>query len=98
MIHDSAGVDWPSGCSGEVQNGRTGHLGVLEKSRTGGLAIWMFWRSPKRADWPSGCSREVQNGRTGHLDLDVLEKSRTAIHPAAVGLAGSSSKKKCQIK
>ncbi len=25
--------------------------------------------------------------------LDVLEKSRTAVHPAAVGLAGSSSKK-----
>ncbi len=35
-------------------------------------------------------------GRTDHLD--VLEKSRTAVHPAAVGLAGSSSKKKFQIK
>ncbi len=35
-------------------------------------------------------------GLTGHLD--VLEKSRTAVHPAAIGLAGSSSKKKCQIK
>ncbi len=35
-------------------------------------------------------------GRTGHLD--VLEKSRPAVHPAAVGLAGSSSKKKCQMK
>ncbi len=37
-----------------------------------------------------------EQGRTGHLD--VLEKSRTAIHPVAVGPAGSSSKKKCQIK
>ncbi len=37
-----------------------------------------------------------EQGRTGHLD--VVEKSRTAVYPAAVGLAGSSSKKKCQIQ
>ncbi len=35
-------------------------------------------------------------GLIGHLD--VLEKSKTAVHPAPVGLADSSSKKKCQIK
>ncbi len=34
-------------------------------------------------------------GRTGHLD--VLEKSRTAVHLAAIGLAGSSSKKNVRL-
>ncbi len=41
-------------------------------------------------------SIRFKQGRTGHLD--ILEKYRTAVHPEAVGLAGSSSKKKCQIK